>query len=391
MVTLFKKLSKKETVKTVFIPFFISRFLLLFISWFCQYFQISPHYFPEGSENSYAFSPFRFLDVWGRWDSGWYLQIAQHGYSPIQQGTVGNSFAFFPIYPILIKFFSLIFPKQFLTQDVWLFIAVFLSNLFFLIALCVFYYFIKKIFAQVPYRKKIAQNSVLLLLLFPTSFFFSTAYNESLFFLLTISCFFFLFENKYFLASIIASFAALTKPYGILLLVPLLLHYFKNKNWNWQKIDLSFIYFFLPIISLFAFCIFAYLQTGDFLAFLHSQTAWHKTLSWPWKSLLYPYHFIGYITPIETIITIFALTTLGLSWKYLPHELVIWANLLNLIPLFSGTTISNMRYIISIFPFFIFLSLITQKREGFEKILLAIFLVIQVLLFTAWCQFYWVA
>jgi hypothetical protein len=38
------------------------------------------------------------VDVWGRWDSGWFVSIAQHGYLD-----PGHSTAFFPLYPLLIR------------------------------------------------------------------------------------------------------------------------------------------------------------------------------------------------------------------------------------------------------------------------------------------------
>src|SRR5262249_42625841 len=42
-------------------------------------------------------SPIALLDNWRRWDAGWYLGIAQHGYFNAQ------STAFFPLYPRLLR------------------------------------------------------------------------------------------------------------------------------------------------------------------------------------------------------------------------------------------------------------------------------------------------
>src|SRR5580765_6011780 len=38
------------------------------------------------------------IDVWERWDSGWFLGIASHGYSDPSHST-----AFFPAYPLLVR------------------------------------------------------------------------------------------------------------------------------------------------------------------------------------------------------------------------------------------------------------------------------------------------
>lgn len=390
MIFFLKKNSKKEILEHILAPFIYSRFLLLIIAWFSQYFQASKQYFPIDKQDSlFAFSSFHLLDVWGRWDSGWYLKIAQEGYSS------SGSFAFFPLYPSLIKFFSLIVPERFLSQEVWLFITVALSNLFFIFGLIIFHFLVKNIFIDQKkseeYAEDIAQKSVFFLLLFPTSFFFSCAYSESLFFILIVSSFYLIRNQKYLLASLIASLATLTKPYGILLLIPLVLSYLKNRSWQFSKIDWKILYFLLPILTLLGYCHFCYLQTGDFLAFLHAQEQWRKQLSWPWQSIFQPIHFIGFITPLEKILTIFGVFSLLLAFKFLPIEIAIWANLVNLVPLFSGTIISNMRYLIVLFPIFIVLAVISHKKTQLSTAIITILLVLQVLLFSAWCQFYWVA
>ena len=101
MITFLKQKSKKEIFQAVIGPLIFSRFVLLLVAWFSQYFQASTQYFPANHATSqFAFSSFRFLDVWGRWDSGWYLKIAQQGYLFSNVGEQqGNSFAFFPLYP----------------------------------------------------------------------------------------------------------------------------------------------------------------------------------------------------------------------------------------------------------------------------------------------------
>lgn len=397
MITFLKQKSKKEIFQAVIGPLIFSRFVLLLVAWFSQYFQASTQYFPANHATSqFAFSSFRFLDVWGRWDSGWYLKIAQQGYLFSNVGEQqGNSFAFFPLYPSLIKLFSLIIPQQFLSQEVWLFIAVALSNLFFLFGLVLFYYLVKDILLDKLKTEKeatsIASKSVILLLFFPTSFFFSAAYSEALFFLLAVGSFSLIRSKKYFLASLVISLASVTRPYGILLLLPLLIDYFQDRKWQISKINWQLFSFVLPILALGAYLYYCYIQSGDFLTFLHAQGEWSKQLSWPFKSISQPIHFIGYITPLEKSFTIGSLLLLLLSFKLLPISWVIWANILNLIPLLSGTIISNLRYLILLFPLFVVLALLSHNKPNLEKMLLAIFLVLQVLLFSAWCQFYWVA
>ena len=388
MSSLLKK-NKKEILKHILLPFCYSRLLLLIIAWFSQYFSAA------NQSQQFAFSNLRFLDVWGRWDSGWYLKIAQQGYLLSNQGNNWNGFAFFPLYPSLIKLFSLLVPQQFLTPEIWLFIAVCLANLFFIFGLIVFYFLVKNIFLdQQKYHdqaKKIAQKSLIFLLFFPTSFFFSCAYTESLFFLLTVVSFSLIKNKKYFFASLIISCASLSRPYGITLLLPLAISYLQSKKWQLSKINWQCSYLLLPVLTLAIYCWYCYLQSGDFLAFLHAQDTFGKQLSWPWQSIFQSKNFIGYISPLDKVMAIVGSLLLLYAFKLLPIHLTIWANVVNFIPLMSGTIGSNTRYLSLLLPIFVVLAIISQKKPQLEIALLALSLVLQVLLFSAWCQFYWVA
>ena len=43
------------------------------------------------------------IDVWARWDSGWFLRIAEHGYH------AGAEPAFYPLYPLLVRLLGPVF------------------------------------------------------------------------------------------------------------------------------------------------------------------------------------------------------------------------------------------------------------------------------------------
>src|SRR6185295_15595271 len=60
-----------------------------------------------------------FIDGWARWDAGWYRDIAERGYTntpkaePGQQGQ--RDTAFFPLYPLTIRLFNIVFGDTFLS------------------------------------------------------------------------------------------------------------------------------------------------------------------------------------------------------------------------------------------------------------------------------------
>ena len=67
--------------------------------------------YEQYSSRGWMLSPHFLIDIWTRWDSKWYLSIAENGYTPAADlsSTISNV-AFFPLYPYLIKFFNLLLP-----------------------------------------------------------------------------------------------------------------------------------------------------------------------------------------------------------------------------------------------------------------------------------------
>jgi hypothetical protein len=144
--------------------------------------------------------------VWWRWDSGYYLSIAAHGY-PYQ----GPEVNFWPGYPLAIRLLSL---GQAPAMP-WA--AVALANVSFLLASLLLWEQVKSDLGW-----KVAWGTVLTLSLFPTSFFFSAIYSESLFLLFSVLVYWFSARGRFGLAAVFVALASITRIYGILLLVLLL-------------------------------------------------------------------------------------------------------------------------------------------------------------------------
>lgn len=106
-----------------------------------------------------------FISSFANFDGAQYLIIIREGYNNLTQ-------AYFPLYPLFVKFLSPLFSNNHLLT------GLLLSNLSFLIAL--------KLFKQF---NNINNLTILFLLLFPTSFFFGALYTEGLFFFISYSSF----------------------------------------------------------------------------------------------------------------------------------------------------------------------------------------------------------
>ena len=137
---------------------------------------------------------------WANFDGVHYLRLAQDGY------IYGLTQAFFPFYMLLIRWLSYIFINKLL-------VALLISHICFILALGMFYKLLR-----LDYSKKIAKWSLLFLIYFPTSFYFLSAYTESLFLLLLLSSFYFLRTKDYLKMRIGGIAVTLTRITGIFLL-----------------------------------------------------------------------------------------------------------------------------------------------------------------------------
>ena len=144
------------------------------------------------------------------WDGWWYLGIARNGYHAAPLTGQYHDYAFFPLYPALVRVLSLATPAL----DGL--IAVLLSNVLFLVALWLLY----RLTALVLDERR-ALWSCVLLALFPFSWVFSMAYGESLFLVLSLGSLLAAERGHAGWASVLASLAGLTRLPGVLLLVPL--------------------------------------------------------------------------------------------------------------------------------------------------------------------------
>ncbi len=139
---------------------------------------------------------------WARWDAENYLVIAVNGYSLLE------NVAFFPAYPILIRSFAFGFPALMAWS------GVFVSNLAFILACSLLWRQVK-----LDFNESIAWRTIVTLSLFPTAFFFSAIYTESLFMLFSVCVYILSSRKQYLLAGLVVGLASLTRSNGILLIV----------------------------------------------------------------------------------------------------------------------------------------------------------------------------
>ncbi|MGB8646412.1 MAG: hypothetical protein WCF84_14330 [Anaerolineae bacterium] len=317
---------------------------------------------------------------WQRWDTGWYMNIANQGYS-----VHDLSAAFFPFYPLLIR---LVEP---LLADNGVAAAVLIASVAALISLVLFYQL-----AVSELGEQGAERALLYLVTFPTAFFLFAGYTESLFLALMLGAFLCARRQYWGWAGLVGGLSGLVRPQGMLMLLPLGIEFwlqYRRGQVNWKgALNL------LPVvIGGFAFWTYLGILSGDWLAGLQVQVWWrHSTL--PWDALGQALRMIldmnasteRFFGVPDFVIGLLFLGLLLLSVFRLSPT---WTSVIVIIvlpPLF-GVTINNpylplsslSRYVLVAFPAFLLLGRFLTNR-----VLRGLFVCLSLLLQTLWLMLF---
>jgi hypothetical protein len=142
-----------------------------------------------------------------RWDSVWFLTIADQGY------TSDERVAFFPLYPLALHMLGWGDRSRIVA-------GIVLSTALLLVALVLLHRL-----TALELGPAAAGPAVMALAFFPMAFFFSAVYSESLFLALSLGAFYAARRGSWALAGLAGCLAAATRSAGVLLLLPLALLY----------------------------------------------------------------------------------------------------------------------------------------------------------------------
>jgi hypothetical protein len=215
-----------------------------------------------------------------RWDSAWYIVIAQHGYySP-------PSSNFFPLYPLLMSAVALVVGSPLIAGVIISFVAL-LAGLTILYRL-----------ALLDLDERAAKLTVLLVALFPTSLFLSAVYTESLFLMLSVSAVYAARRERWGLAGGLGGLAAASRSNGVLVLIPLALLYLYGpraapftasaEDWWRPKFRVSRSAAWLLLVPAGLLAYMGYLaarQGAPFAPFQAAQTYWGHSFAGPFGAV----------------------------------------------------------------------------------------------------------
>ncbi len=332
------------------------------------------------------------LDVFGsRWDTGFYLDIATEGYR--FEGARLPSVAFFPLLPLLIRAVTPLVGDPLIA-------GVVIANAA-LLGASIFVYRL----AEEAWGGIVADRAVWYLLIFPTSFFGSAIYSESLFLLGAAGTLYAARRNRWAIAAMLGILTGLTRLMGLVVAPMLAVEWWMQRRYAQSSAKPSAAALLAPLTVVVGTSIFMlYLQWnfGDPLAFAHASEAWGRQPSSPigtiaellrppaegWGSAI-----LAGRLPLDNWIDLWvSLTTLVLGGVLLRQRR--WSEgmfvvLGALIPLSSGLLMSQRRYVWTLFPIF-FLLARWGERPWLDRAITALSL-LGLGLFTAlFANWYWV-
>ena len=159
-----------------------------------------------------------------RWDGEHYLLIAEHGYK------YENNLAFFPLYPILIRYIShtILYPLVYIgieMHSIMLIAGVCINMLAFPVAT---FHLYKLTELKFPRSPLLAHLVVLLFILNPANIFMSAVYTECLFSLFSFACIRYMLAGSTWLSCLYLALSCATRSNGTTLCVFIAMHYLES-------------------------------------------------------------------------------------------------------------------------------------------------------------------
>jgi Gpi18-like mannosyltransferase len=295
------------------------------------------------------------LEVWQRWDVLHYQWIATNGYSKT------NLEPFGPLYPMLMRWSAPLFGNNALLA------GLLISNLFCLAAM---YALITLARAELGATHK-AQQALLYLVIFPTSFFLFAPYTESIFLLGAVMTIKSVRQKKWVSAGFWGILAVGARLSAAVIILPVL--YGAWKEWRESGQMRAWISPFLILMgaSLFPLYTWIALELPPWVFLQTLNTGFQRSFNFPgfniWLAIQNISRGIFLLVNIpDLIFCILFIAGTILVWKKLPAVYGVYTSGLMLLYLSTNTSVypllSMSRYVLVLFPVFIAMPAIIQNK-----------------------------
>lgn len=326
----------------------------------------------------------RAFDAFSRWDAWHYSRIAVSGYPADDPSRA----AFFPLFPVLMRILGEAVGRS---DRVGMFAAgVVVANLCLLLATMVLIALVR-----LDLDEGDAARAAWYLLAFPTSLFLSAGYSESLFLLLSVASLYACRRDGWLAAGVLGGLAALSRPIGIVIAVPLAVEAFLGWRAGRLRPWRPMVAVGLPGLFLLGWMAYLGMRLGDPLAFLHAQDGWHRELGPPWDTVI---RFLdgrfslatGYHSLTDLAFTLVAIVGVVLAWRWLRPSYSLYFAAMLLVPLMTGSLVSMPRFVLVMFPLYLVLAIL-GRRQAVHETLLVVGMGLGGVYMALYAQWYWVA
>ncbi len=299
------------------------------------------------------------VNMWSRWDGGWYHDVAARGYKFTTQKK--TNVAFFPVYPMLLRAAHAVIGSK---KDIWwLVCGSVVANLSLLG--CLIYLFL---LARLEFDEATARRAVLYLLIFPTTLFLSAIYSESTFLLFVIGSFYHARKREWWWAGALGMVATLCRPPGFILCVGLLVEYLLQCEFNWRKLRWNVLALALPPLALGGYLAYLHFWAGSAAAVVDAQGTWGMGMQPPWRTIA-AYFVVGGHRVGNYIDLAFAFAFLGLVIaiaRWLRASYAAYSIVYLIFITMWGSLESVPRYVLGIFPAILLLAHF-GRHEAFDR------------------------
>lgn len=310
--------------------------------------------------------------AWRQWDVGWYLLIAEHGYTGLTGLYRLKAPAFPPLYPLLMRVADPVLPGD--SADAGLILASGFSLVLFALLFR---------FAEEEFGAAVAGRTVWYLAVFPTAFFLVAPYNTSLFLTLVVGSLYATRRRRWWAAGALGALAVLTRSAGLLLVIPLAYEYLRQHDWQWRRIRLDALSVGLVPLALFALMTYFRLALGDWYATTRASAQFGREAHNPVKTVWRAVHDLatkpfftelGIIDLIDLIAAILTATLIVLTmvgpWRFRRDQLALplysvavlaFSLIFVMYPGYLLPMMGTSRYVLEAVPIFMVLGLLGAR------------------------------
>jgi hypothetical protein len=317
--------------------------------------------YPHGYFGRHAWAWRHALGILGAWDGIWYRRIAQHGYLLVP-GRRSDP-AFFPLWPVVLRVVHG-FGISYVAAGILLANGCFLGAVLAVDAL-----------GRRWLPAADARRAAVLLAVFPLGTVFSMAYPESLVLLLITGATLAALDDRWLLAAACAGAAALARPEGVLVALPLL-----AIGWRRERRSAVIGAALAPVATLVSFPLYLGQVLHDPGAWGRAETAWGRSFRWDgvyraFETVPAMLRHNAWLTR-DVVFFVLYLALLTVAYRTgVSRGWIAAGAAMVLLPLASGSLMSDGRFGLLAIPVFWGLAVLTRDRRV-ERVVLGVSIVL---------------